>query len=560
MAVSMTPAMQAEIRILPGNDKCVDCGQTHPQWASITFGSLMCLECSGAHRGMGVHISFVRSVTMDSWSDKQLQMMTKSSNDEVIAFWKKHNVDPRMSHNAKYHEPASQLYADRLKAKVEGRPLPTKLPARQAAPASAYDGKSGGMSAGGFGGGDAKGSEALSGESTDQYAARQKRIQAEARARMRSKFGGNGSSMGGVGSNSDYNPATGQYGSGGGGLSALGQGDLSLNNVQDALGQGVGKLRGWGSQLVEDESVQGGLQKTTETVSAGWGGLKRWGSVLSDKVKDLTVADPEPGALTAGLGRGGLARGSSYEGFGGGGSSTSLASQGGSSQFEGFGSSMPTIEGSRSISDSDAMPRTASHQSFSSNGSGGSRGRASPVPPVPSMSARASSSPVPPPAPGPRQTGSEPGAEAALAKLCRLPQNIKCADCQVVAPGGHGAVVMKYGIFVCHTCKSAHQSYSHLCKSVSQSFWTHKEVDQLRRGGNKQARASYLASMDPSNAINPDSNLVSRKTFVSLAYNENLWYREGVVVAPDAPAAPRSTSKVTKLAVDKDDFFDSFGM
>ena len=38
MAVSMTPAMQAEIRILPGNDKCVDCGSNHPQWASVTYG------------------------------------------------------------------------------------------------------------------------------------------------------------------------------------------------------------------------------------------------------------------------------------------------------------------------------------------------------------------------------------------------------------------------------------------------------------------------------------------------------------------------------------------
>ena len=97
MAVSMTPAMQAEIRILPGNDKCVDCGSNHPQWASVTYGALMCLECSGAHRGMGVHISFVRSVTMDSWSDKQLKMMTHSSNDELVAFWKKHGVDPRLS-------------------------------------------------------------------------------------------------------------------------------------------------------------------------------------------------------------------------------------------------------------------------------------------------------------------------------------------------------------------------------------------------------------------------------------------------------------------------------
>ena len=44
---------------------------------------------------MGVHISFVRSVTMDSWNKKQLDMMTKGGNADLIAFWKKHGVDPR---------------------------------------------------------------------------------------------------------------------------------------------------------------------------------------------------------------------------------------------------------------------------------------------------------------------------------------------------------------------------------------------------------------------------------------------------------------------------------
>ena len=34
----------------------------------------MCLECSGRHRSLGVHISFVRSVAMDSWNDKQVKV------------------------------------------------------------------------------------------------------------------------------------------------------------------------------------------------------------------------------------------------------------------------------------------------------------------------------------------------------------------------------------------------------------------------------------------------------------------------------------------------------
>lgn len=142
---------------------------------------------------------------------------------------------------------------------------------------------------------------------------------------------------------------------------------------------------------------------------------------------------------------------------------------------------------------------------------------------------------------------SEPGAEKALCKLQKSPQNLKCANCQDFAQHGHGAVVMKYGIFVCHTCKSAHQSYSHLCKSVSMSFWSHKEVDQLRRGGNTRARATYFATMDPSNAITAVSNLVSRKTFVSLAYNEKLWYEESDAVEPEEDVPKRRKNTKPKL-------------
>ena len=38
------------VRAIPGNDKCCDCGMKHPQWASVSFGNVFCLECSGVHR------------------------------------------------------------------------------------------------------------------------------------------------------------------------------------------------------------------------------------------------------------------------------------------------------------------------------------------------------------------------------------------------------------------------------------------------------------------------------------------------------------------------------
>ena len=42
-----------------GNKECGDCGSALPDWASINLGILLCLECSGVHRSLGVHVSKV---------------------------------------------------------------------------------------------------------------------------------------------------------------------------------------------------------------------------------------------------------------------------------------------------------------------------------------------------------------------------------------------------------------------------------------------------------------------------------------------------------------------
>jgi len=49
------------LRGVPGNDKCAECSAPEPDWASLNLGILLCIECSGVHRNLGVHISKVHS-------------------------------------------------------------------------------------------------------------------------------------------------------------------------------------------------------------------------------------------------------------------------------------------------------------------------------------------------------------------------------------------------------------------------------------------------------------------------------------------------------------------
>ncbi|CAH1777280.1 unnamed protein product [Owenia fusiformis] len=71
------------------NKICVDCGAPDPDWASINLGVVMCKQCAGIHRNMGVPMSKVRSLRMDhkDWTPYMLAIFSRVGNRRANNFW-----------------------------------------------------------------------------------------------------------------------------------------------------------------------------------------------------------------------------------------------------------------------------------------------------------------------------------------------------------------------------------------------------------------------------------------------------------------------------------------
>jgi stromal membrane-associated protein len=69
------------------NKYCVDCDSKGPRWASWNIGVFLCIRCAGIHRNLGVHISKVKSVNLDTWTPEQVVSLQQMGNSRARAVY-----------------------------------------------------------------------------------------------------------------------------------------------------------------------------------------------------------------------------------------------------------------------------------------------------------------------------------------------------------------------------------------------------------------------------------------------------------------------------------------
>jgi ADP-ribosylation factor GTPase-activating protein 1 len=90
--------------------RCADCRALEPEWASVSYGSFICLRCAAHHRSLGVGISKVRSITLDRWTVDEIRRMQAGGNERLRAMFREAGVPSDLSIEDRYRSSTAEAY------------------------------------------------------------------------------------------------------------------------------------------------------------------------------------------------------------------------------------------------------------------------------------------------------------------------------------------------------------------------------------------------------------------------------------------------------------------
>jgi hypothetical protein len=99
-------------------------GNSNPKWASLNNAIFVCLKCAGLHRSFGINVSFIRSLTIDSWDEKQIEYLIRGGNKRLREFLYEFQVPDNATMDFKYMIRASDYYRKLLKSEVYNNESP----------------------------------------------------------------------------------------------------------------------------------------------------------------------------------------------------------------------------------------------------------------------------------------------------------------------------------------------------------------------------------------------------------------------------------------------------
>ncbi|ORX86415.1 Arf GTPase activating protein, partial [Anaeromyces robustus] len=104
-----------ELKYQDGNNNCIDCGASNPQWASVNYGVFLCSKCFDEHRSIIEDNDILLSLTIDNWTEDQIKRIKFGGNNNAKKYFEKQpKYDQNMSITEKYNSSFAKNYIEEL--------------------------------------------------------------------------------------------------------------------------------------------------------------------------------------------------------------------------------------------------------------------------------------------------------------------------------------------------------------------------------------------------------------------------------------------------------------